>query len=293
MFKRVSIKYKLLVALILLPLSGLSIYTYYAVNLIKEDKLAYVMNATNSSARNLTTSLLLTMESHRALNELVLNEYINQKNKDDFLEKLKEKNIVLVSSFSGDKDKEKGFSKDRDRSYIASTYQKDFENRSLDSEFLDFLKTYSNESNEFRLFKVLPELQANIYFTFDKELNQAFFSIILAETFFNQLAKNDFYTKFIKVNDQISKWGEGDSKLISDFFELNKELEFSKTSEEGKNIISLAPNLGKGRVRILTLASKDYVYGPIYLLTEKTIIFFLLLLGISLSISILISDRLS
>lgn len=292
MFNRVSIKYKLLSALIFLPLLGLSIYTYYAVNLIKEDKIAYVMNATNSSARTITTSLLLTMESHRALNEIVLNDFINKRSQEDFLEKFEQKNIIHVSSYL--KQDDGSFKQDDQKTYTATSYQKDFKKVNLLNEFQGFLSSFTSEENQFFLFQMIPSLQANVYFTYDNKVKQAFFTVTLAETFFNELSKKDFYNKIIKVDAQINIWGDSlDSDFTKELFKEHRSLDFSKTSENGDSLYSLGPSISDGRIRVLTLASKKYVYAPIYQLTEKTIIFFLLLLGISLSISIFISDKLS
>ena len=121
MFKRLSIKIKLLLALLVLPILGLSTYTYFAVQLIKEDKLAYVINQTNNSARTLSTSILQTIENNRIINEVYLNDIFNKKSSKK--NKLN-KNIVLLKVYKYSK-KSKKYIDQKEFSLFSDNYRSD------------------------------------------------------------------------------------------------------------------------------------------------------------------------
>ena len=140
---------------------------------------------------------------------------------------------------------------------------------------------------------MLPDLQINLFITYDEKQKMVIFSGTVSETLYTQLEKETISSKYIKINDEIVYWGEKTSPEISDIFEKNKNIIFAKSSEQNDNVYSLGPSIGNSLIRVLTVIDKEYIYSPIYQLTEKTITFFLLLLGISFSISLVISDRLS
>jgi sigma-B regulation protein RsbU (phosphoserine phosphatase) len=74
--KGLSLRYKILLVLILLPLSLLGIYLVVAINVFKSDKIAYVFESSTTVSRNLSSNAMTSLNSILASGRPCMQDYV-------------------------------------------------------------------------------------------------------------------------------------------------------------------------------------------------------------------------
>ncbi|NJL24915.1 MAG: hypothetical protein HC902_06905 [Calothrix sp. SM1_5_4] len=77
---RLSLRYKLLLILITLPLSSLGLYLLMATDLFKEDKVAYVYDSSATVSRSLATQTRMETQSAYTVLRAIIEQYDFQAN---------------------------------------------------------------------------------------------------------------------------------------------------------------------------------------------------------------------
>lgn len=296
-----SIKYKLLSLLILVPVVALGIYTFVAVNLFREDKIAYVFDSSATVSSSLGSQILSEINIYSSWIRPYVSSYqpsqrvFQETVKGDFEE---DKNLSYLAVYHpqkiagsptwglGTSLRKKGFKTagnwiegETARSIVQSAAAKGMLLRPLGKNTIVF--ALKNEGQR-------------------KEESTVILSILSTGQLQNIFSSQDSFSSYLM--DSSGEVFVGSTEQASfqswSFIKGLKTQSFSNrtietNSPENKSVIVSYNKLNVGDLIVVSLVEKDKAFTAVRMLLTKSALFFVAILSASFIISILASTKLT
>lgn len=299
-----SIRYKILLLLTLIPLITLGVYLALALKIFEEDKVAYVFDSSSNVTGAISAQIKSQLVSALKTAKPIFQDYLDKKNFTSFSESIfnNEQNFDLVSVFSYNKEKNV-YQRDALLEKSPQAYERIV--HELGSRLSIMLKDCElkervvqipfHDDRVFLLEKITDNLNNKVHL---------FLMVIkLSETaeIFKSTGAQLIY--LINTQGQILLGPEKDTttnfnELYNTAFLKNKESKISQGAEtvEGEDkssyLISFS-KLGFGDLMIVSSVAKSKALGALQILIRKSLIFFGILICVTVIVSMLASNTIT
>lgn len=299
-----SLRYKILSLLTLIPLVSLVVYIYLAVEVFKKDKVAYVTDSsssvTNSVASQVKSELGKVLLSARPL----MQDFASSGEYSDYAQNLFKNEssldviFVLEKSPDGAAWIRKNFLEKKVN--LAETYWGGIESQ---------LNVYLSETLKKGRYVKNPFLDERIFLfelVKDKALNKDYIFILVSNL--NELSQmftaGEAQNLFLVFDNGDVLFGDRQAvgqNILSfypiQYFEPNKKNDFKNSEtiidrKEVEQLVTLS-KVGFGDLVVISLVAKSKALSAVELLMRKSIVFFILLLSVTITISLLASNSLT
>ncbi|MCB9063186.1 MAG: Hpt domain-containing protein [Halobacteriovoraceae bacterium] len=295
-------KYKLLVLLILMPITALGLYLYMAKNLFENDKIAYIFGTSLSSSK---------MQAHTVENEFKIIGQINRPILVGYSRETKKFDKISMTIFNETK------SLNILRLYeenIDGDYKKVGELKKEDFFMDDHIDEVGNIELEFAKIEVgelsvkILSLEKGLFAVFTKFERQnstpiGVFNVQTSQELVNPFITRSFFSTYLINKHGKVLLGPKDQKLLEKDLantDIYKRLKGIKTREgtfeekiKTDNYLVSFTQVNTGNLTVLTLMSKSIALSAVGTLIMKSLLFLIAIVAFSIVIALIASKKLT
>ncbi|MBL7665256.1 MAG: HAMP domain-containing protein [Bacteriovoracaceae bacterium] len=304
MFKKVSLKYKLLLLLVAAPVFTLLSYLLMATDIFEEDKLAYIYSSNLTNVKTLSTQLRSDLEIVDKTKDVILTGFntevesfdvISQNTFDD------ENSILLIQVYAN-----KGLA---DLNLAAELKQPNLKDEILNFVDANIKTALSEVINNQQIVKVVNSTEG-IFSSFSLLKTRQGKGYLVATVFKSNLILEAFYgdslfSNYLLGNDgkiimgKSEIWGESIYNFNSlSFYKKILENKFDQGTLEAREFekpellvaFTRLPDLG---YTIVTVLEKEFALRALYTLIIKSLIFLVFIVSLSIILSVIASNKLT
>ncbi len=304
MFKRVSLKYKLLLLLVLAPVLTLISYLLMAKSIFEEDKVAYIYNTNLTNTQTISKQLVSELEIIEKTRDVILTGYKSEKEVFDDIAMdtfYSDKKLLLIQVLANT-----GVSNFN----LVGDLKKD----KLPAEITDFVESnvtsaFSEVLTQNQIVKVVNAEQG-MFALFNIHKTRENKGFLIATVFKSDLILNSFYGDGLFQNYLINNEGKvimgkgsvWDNKTNNfnalDFYQRILSNKFDtgtlEAMKEKKATLLVAysrlPLLG---YTIVSIIEKEFALRAVYTLIVKSLIFLIFVVSLSIILSVIASNKLT
>lgn len=292
------IRFKLIIILTVLPVIALTLYLFLAVDLFKNDKIAYVLDASVTTARAIASQVRAQVESLISSIQPIIEGYDFESNKFDRISKslfLKDPkySLVTVYEIGGETGVRKvGFLQ---KANLDEAFFQNFQNQINSSIYLSqkdglaFIPI-SDKSDEI--------ITGILHRSPDMKRSWVFLTLSRAPTLFEVFRNSDIYKKYLLGPEKkvlISAEPEGrlntDLQMVKENLKPEGSKEF-KTSD-GKDWLTAYADVGIAHLMVASFVEKRAALIAVEYLWVKSIVFFIALISGTVIVSVFASRKLT
>lgn len=290
-----SLKYKLLVILILIPLLALSIYAFVAIDLFRKDKIAYVFDSSATVATSLAAQVRSEIQSwSSSVKSYVIGYQLN----------IKKFNQSSKQTFVTDPmfDYLAVYHFEKDRFLLGDRLKKEKFRPKNNWIEKDFARQILNEvrDNNFSIRKLSDKKVVLGFGSSDGGTRTAALAVINSSVLSDIFLESRSFDRFLVNSSGNVVFGSND---VKDFKRWQFQSEMVEQSFSERTIESVTPDqeeifisyakLGVGGLSVVSMLTRKKALVAVKLLFTKSILFFFAILSASFIVSILASNRLT
>lgn len=299
-----SLRYKILIMLTLIPLITLSVYLVLALRIFEQDKIAYVFDSTSNMSGTMASQIKTQLNSVLTSCKPIFQDYLNQKSFSATGEGIFRNefplDLIAVYSWSQSQGKfEKVTALEKDTDMLIG----------VQSTLGPLLEGYLTEMQGQRRLIKMPfgDDRVILFEKFTNEKNQStdVFMVVarlseVAETFRSALAQR----LYLISSDGSILFGPEDEEaknirgLVTANFLSGDSAKISQGAEtakgpDGQELLVSFSKVGFGDLVVVSTVSKQKALSAIQILLRKSLIFFVILISITVIVSLIASGSIT